>query len=273
MWLLNAFADTLLAPFRRLPPEAGLVAWGVLAGTAVLLLFKVSSSPGRVARARGRAVSRLLELWLYRHDPLVGLGSVARMAGDTMRYLACLLPAALCSLLPMMLLLAQGHDWFAARGLRPGEKMMVVARLRADAPPALLATARLEVSGPLRVASPPVRAAAWREVAWNVERTGADGTDGGRLLLRLGGQEFGMPAATGPGLARRPACRTASWREQWLFPGETPLPRNQPLARIALRRPAAEYNLLGWRTSWLWGLMAVSLLTGLLLKRPLGVEF
>ena len=79
--------------------------------------------------------------------------------------------------------------------------------------------------------------------------------------------------AAAPGLARRTVRRTAGRADHLLHSGEPRLSAASPFDRIETRWPAAEYNLLGWRTNWFWGLLAASLLAGLLLKRPLRVEF
>ena len=291
---MNRLLDLLLAPFHAWPAEVALAAFGAATGLLVMVIFKLASRPARVARARDRALSRVIELWLYRHDPLLGFGSIGRMLADNGRYLATLAVPMVCSLLPVLLLLAQGHDWFASRALTPGETMLVVARLRPGVPADLLDDTELALDrAPLRPAAPPVRTPAWREIAWSVTTnegvspsaprqitTGAEGSvdhvldpRGGALVIRAGGVEIRKAVAVAPGLARRTVRRTADRADHLLHPGEPRLSSASPFDRIETRWPAAEYNLLGWRTDWFRGLLAVSLLTGLLLKKPLRVEF
>ena len=172
----------------------------------------------------------------------------------------------------MAVLLAQGREWLAYRAPRPGETMLVVARLRDGVPARLLDDAGLSTGDtPLALDAPPVRAPGWREVAWRVRRV-SDGTSG-ELLIRIGDARFRKTADLAGGLARRPSCRTASFRGRLLHPGEPRLAGRAPLGQIETRWPAAEYNLLGWRVGWLRGLLAASLAAWLLLKRPLRVEF
>ncbi len=270
--MFNALIDLLMAPFRSLPAEVGLVCFGAVTGLLVLLIFKATSNPARVVRARNRALSRVIELWLYRHDPLLGLRSIGWMLIDNLRYLATLLMPMICSLLPMLVLLAQGHDWFASRALRPGETMLVVAHLRPDAPIQVLNDTDLLVHGTsLALDAPPVRTPDWREVAWSVKRT-QDGATG-HLVIHTGDVELRKTADAAGGLARRSSCRTASFFDHLLYPGEARLAVDAPFDRIETRWPAAEYKLLGWRTDWFWGLLATSFVAGLILKKPLRVEF
>jgi len=275
---MNHLLDILLAPFRAWPAEVALVAFGAATGLVVMLVFKLTSRPARVVRARDRALSRVIELWLYRHDPLLGFGSIGRMLADNGRYLATLAVPMVCSLLPVLLLLAQGHDWFASRALAPGETMLVVARLRPGVPAGLLDETELALErAPLRLAAPPVRTPAWREIAWSVTAEGSVdlflSPRGGELVIRAGGAEIRKAVAVDSGLARRTVRRTAGRADHLLHPGEPRLSAASPFDRIETRWPAAEYNLLGWRTGWFWGVLGVSIITGLLLMKPMRVEF
>jgi len=216
-------------------PTAALVLFGLLTGAVVLLIFKATSSPDRVLLARNRALSRVLELWLTRGDPWVGFRSLGSMVGDSFRYLATLLVPLVCSLLPMLLLLWLAHERFAFRPLRPGETVLLVARLVPDAPAGALDAVAVAPPPGLETSLPPVRTPAWREIAWPL--TAPAGADPRPLRAHL--------------RAHKP-------------------PR---VASLDLRLPAAEYTLLGWRTDWFRGLLAVSLAAGLALKRPLRVEF
>lgn len=216
-------------------PTLRLVLCGAVTGVVVLLIFKATSKPERVLHARNRALSRVLELWLYRRDPWLGFRSIGCMMLDSLRYLGTLLLPMLCSLLPMLLLLYWAHEHFAFRSLRPGETVLLVARLSPTAPTTALEAVTLTPPPGLELTLPPVRTPSWREIAWPL--TAPNGADP-RLLRKW---------AKGMELSR--------------------------FDMISLRLPAAEYTLLGWRTDWFWGLLAVSLVTGLLLKRPLRVEF
>lgn len=207
-----------------------LVVYGLVTGVAVLVVFKFTSRPARVLGARNRAVSRILELWLFRSDPWLAFRSLGSMIGDSFRYLWVLVVPLFASLVPVVFLLWLGHEFFAFRPLEAGERVMLVAHGEAGTPEGVFEAVVMPQG--LVATGPPV--VAWGEAAWELSATTAVAP----RVLR--------------GWQRRPVA---------------------PVKRLELRLPAAEYNVCGWRTSWLWGVLVASLVGGLVLKRPLRVEF
>jgi hypothetical protein len=293
MFILNTVIDLFLAPFQRLPPEVGLAVFSVLLGLVVLLIFKATSNPALILRARNRALARILEMWLYRDDPWVSLGSFIRVLRDNTRYLGVMTLPMLASLLPALLLLAQAYDWFDARPLQPGETALVVAQLKPDAPADTMRRLELSVrvqgfsdgyratlftptaSGTcVRIDSPPVCTPALGEIAWRIR---ANTTPAGRAVLTLtdanGFTRVEKYVRAGNGLARVSRCRVTGFLDWLLHPGEPRLPANQPFMRIKVLYPEARYNFFGLRMGWLPAVLILSLLTGLLLRKPLRVEF
>ena len=292
MFILNTVIDLFLAPFQRLPPEVGLAVFSVFLGLVVLLIFKATSNPDRVLRARNRALARILEMWLYRDDPRVSLGSFIRVLRDNTRYLGVLTLPMLASLLPALLLLAQAYDWFDARPLQPGETALVVAQLKPDAPADTMKHLGLSIGVQglsddyrvsaftpaaaaicVRIDSPPVCTPALGEIAWRIR---ANATPAGRAVLTLtdasGFTRVEKYVRAGNGLARISRCRVAGFLDWLLHPGEPRLPANQPFMRIKVLYPEAQYNFFGLRMGWLPAVLVFSFLTGLLLKQPLRVE-
>lgn len=264
----NAIFDAWLSPLAALGRGWALTAFSVVTGVVLLLLFKVTSNPDRVARARNRAIARVLELWLFQSDPLVSLGALGRVLRANAVYLGTLLRPVLLSAVPMVLLLAQAHDWFAGRPLASGETALVVARWRSTGP---LPDTILTAGAGLTVETPAVRSAALRETAWRVRRDEPAARSAWLTLAAPGLPDVRLAVA---GSRERCTPRRVSgrWRHL-LYPGQPRLPADGPLAEIELRYPVAEYGWGRWRTDWLIALLLVSLLTGLALKGPLGVEF
>ncbi len=254
-----------MAPLSRLPAELALTLFSVLTGIAILLLFKVSSDPAKIAAARDRALSRVLELWLFREDACGGLLSVGRAMRDSFGYLGSMLKPALLSMIPMLILLVQANAWFGYRPPAPGESVLLTVRA-AEAG----AVESLELKTPesliveASVASPAAREKSWRLRA-------AAGAGSHTLAITGDGIDETKSLRSGAAPARISALRTSSRLEHLLYPDEPPL--TGALERITLSYAPAEYRLLGFEMPWIVALLMISLVTGLALKKPLGVEF
>ena len=265
MSFLNAIMDTLMLALGRLPPAAALTAFSVLTAVVALALFKVSSSPAKIAATRDRALARVMELWLWREDAVGGLFSVARAMLASLAYLGAMVRPLIVSLVPMALLLVQANAWFGARPLREGETALVVAVASADG-----VVDGLELEGCPGVAvEAAVTSAARREKAWRIRA----GAEQGVRTLRFVGRDVAetKQVSVGSGLRRVTTRRGRGFWDRLLYPGEAAL--REPLASIDVAFPAAEYSFAGQRVSWFPALLVISLCAGLALKRPMGVEF
>jgi len=265
MNVFNTVMDLMMAPLRRLPPELALACFSVVTGIVILLLFKISSNPVKIAAARDRALSRVLELWLYREDAVGGLFSVGRAMLNSFGYLATMLKPALVSMLPMLIMLIQANAWFGARPLQEGDVVLLTVRA---AKSGLVETLRLEdsqaVSNEISVISTEINEKSWRLrvkdfTGTTVLRIKGEGVDESKLIV------------TGSRLSRVSTLRTASRVEHLLYPDEPRLPG--PLESIRIAYPTATYTVPGFDMPWIVYLLGVSLITGLILKKPLGVEF
>lgn len=78
--------------------------------------------------------------------------------------------------------------------------------------------------------------------------------------------------AAGGGLPRTAETASTSWSHALLYPGEKQLARGGEVREMRLRYPARTLRWLGIELDWLVGFMAVSLVAGLLLRKPLKVE-
>ena len=214
-----------------------LVALSLAVALVALVVFKFASKPERVARARDRAIARVLELWLFRDDPLACLGALGRVVAADVRYLGTLLLPMAASLVPVVALLYLGSLKLAEAPLAPGETAVVRVGWRGDAAPALC----LSVAEPLSVVAGPVPCAGLRETAWKVARTG-DATP-----VKNGAPLFAVEPAADAGGGRY---------------------------RVSADMPLANYNPFGRPpVDWLVATLVLSLLFGLALKKPFKVEF
>jgi len=265
MNVLNTVMDLVMAPLRQLPPELALAGFSVVTGIVILLLFKVSSDPAKIAAARDRALSRVLELWLYREDAAGGLFSVGRAMLNSFGYLATMLKPALVSMLPMLVMLIQANAWFGAKPLQEGDVVLLTVRAtRSGVVEALRLEESHSVSNEVSVTS-----TARNEKSWRLRVRDAEGSSA--LRISGGGVDESKLLTIGNKLARVSTLRTARRGEHLLYPDEPRLA--EPLESIRIAYPPALYTVFGIEMPWIVFLLAVSLITGLILKKPLGVEF
>ncbi len=264
----NRLFDLLLAPF------GGSAAWAmtgvsVLAGAALLLLFKAVTPQERLAATRDRLVGHLYELGLYQDDLGVMLRIQRDLARANLRYLALTLPALAVFVPPLVLILAQLDARFAHRPPRPGEALLVTAVV-APGGEALLDSLRLAVPAGVLLETPPVRDRAARSATWRVRPAAAGEFE---LAVQTPGGVWTKRLAAGGGLPRLAAVRErAGWRAALLNPAEPPLPGDAPLAAISLALPARQTSYAGVRLPWLAAFCIISLAAGLALKGPLRVR-
>lgn len=274
--LMNRLFDLLCAPF------GGAAAWAmavlsVLLGALLLLLFKATTNQQALAAARGRLFGHLYELGLYQEDLRVMLRVQGDLAAANLRYLSRSLPAVLPLVVVVLLVLPQLQARWEHRPLRPGEAALVTATV-APGQEALLNELRLEAPAGVRVETVPVRDRQARTAQWRVrvERPGRHD-----LAVRAGsadaagavGAAWTKRLEAAGGLPRIAAVRErAGFKQALLNPAEAPLPKDAPLASIALGTAPRETRYAGVPMHWLVAFCLLSIVGGLALKPALKVE-
>jgi len=266
---MNRLGDLLVAPF------GGSAAWAVatlsaLAGVGLLALFKVTTPQARLRAVRARLFGHVYELGLFQESLAVMLRIQRDLAAANLRSLALTLPALAAMIVPLALVLPQFEARFAHRPLRPGEAVVVTATL-APGHAALLDGLRLTGGDGVTVETLPVRDRQAGTAQWRVRARTA-----GRHELTVhvdGGPVWTKRLEAGGGL---PALATARRRggagEALLSPAEPPLPRDAPLAAIALELPPRDTRYAGARLSWLAAFCLFSIAGGLAARPLLRVE-
>ena len=241
--------------------SAGGAAWLALAvaalvlGGAILAILRAAADPRAVARARGRITARLLEIVLYRHDPVVGIGALGRLLAAQWAHARLLLVPLAIGVAVMLLAFGPLSTWFACRPLRVGEAATVTAVL-APGFSVLDAPVDLQAGEALRVETPPLRVAGERAVLWRVRATDASG---GWLAIRTGPTEARVPVRVGDGLKPVVAVfvRSGVWN-RLRNPYGARLPARGPVESVRVGYPAREFALGGVRLHWLVALFLVT---------------
>ena len=75
--IMTAGFDILLMPLRTESPWPGMLAASLLAALVATTILKWTSNPHAIRRRRDRAIARVLEMALFRHDPVMTLSEGA----------------------------------------------------------------------------------------------------------------------------------------------------------------------------------------------------
>jgi hypothetical protein len=262
----SAFFDVLLAPFGHGPAWFDLLLWPVVGGIVALVVYKYASNQAGIERAKARIRVHLYEIRLFRHDPLVVLGSTGKIVLRNALYLGHnLLPMAVM-LVPMLAVLAQLEANYAFDPAPVGSVELLEVKLdpKQGVSPREV---RLELPPGVALDAPPVRTADG-EAFWRLRAE----TAGDHVLsLRVGDETLTKTWSVGGEPRKVPVMRTKSW-EAFLYPGEAALPRSSAVHTVSLPYPERDLGALpGGELGILATFFGLSLVAGFALKGVFGV--
>jgi uncharacterized membrane protein (DUF106 family) len=264
--LMSRTLDVLLAPFRHLPPIAGLTVVSLVTAVAIMLVFRATSHQQKLVDVKRRIAAALFEIRLFNDD----LGAVFRAQAELLRHNATYLRLSLVPMLwmfvPIAILVAHLEFRYGYTGLTPGEPVLFKVTLRDGASGS---GAVLEAPPAIRVLTPAAWFPASKEVAWRIEAA----TPGEyELTARIGAERFTKSLEVGDGVVRRSPERVAAgfWAEL-TNPSEPPIPEGAAVTSISVRYAKRDIRVLGWDLNWLVVFFVLSTVFALLLKKPLRV--
>jgi hypothetical protein len=265
--------DVLLAPLGLLPPVAGLLLVSVAATTAMLLIVKTTSRRSQVEASKRQIYALLLEMRLFNDDVRAVLRAARELLSHNGAYLRALAVPMIVSSVPLIVLLTHLESFYRTTGLTPGRSGLVAARVRDGVRPDGGAmggmNASLEVPAGVNLDTAAVWFPATQEFVWQVTPQAPGRFD---LIVRVGEQRVSKTMRVSDAVTRRaPSRAPQDWWSEWLAPADQLLPEAGVIASIAIRYPLREIDLFGVRVHWLVLLAVSSLITALVVKRPLGV--
>jgi hypothetical protein len=262
----SAVFDVLLAPFGHGPAWFDLLIWPIVGGILALVVYKYASNQAGIERAKARIRVHLYEIRLFRHDPLVVLGSTGKILLRNVLYLGHnLLPMAVM-LVPMLAVLAQleANYAFAPSAVGTVELLEVKLDPKQGLSPREL---RLDLPPGVALDAPPVRTAEG-EAFWRLR---AEAPGDHVLSLHAGDETLTKTWSVGGENRKVPVMRTKGW-EGFLYPGEAPLPRSSAVETVSLSYPDRDLGLLpDGELGILATFFGVSLIAGFALKGVFGV--
>jgi len=238
---------------------ATLIPISVLAGIAVLLVFRYTSDAAAVRRAKGLAQAHLLEFRLFMDDPVLVLRAQRDLIAANLHFMRLMLRPFLWMLVPMGLLLAFLEGFYGHAPIRPGESAIVTAGVRN---PATALT--LQAPPEIAVETPAVHVVAENQISWRIRPLH---TTAAELRILDGSRTITKQVSAGNGI-RFLSERRGSVLSLLLYPTELPL-TGDDLQWIEILYPPA--TVLHFH--WLIWFFAISGITALTLRRRFGAAF
>lgn len=260
--------DLLFWPFRAVHPLYALAAASLLTGIIMAAVFRFTSDPRAIRRAKDQLQAGLLAVRIYQDQLGIVLRSYARIGRGSLDYLRRSFVPLAVMLLPLAVILAQLDVRLGYASPRAGDKFLVKVRTARQIP---LDQVALEVPDGLALDVPPVRIAEEREIAWRIraEREG-------RFTLRVlaSGQAFEKQMVVSRDLAALPAARVEGALRQTLFyPGESALGSGAPVESIEIGYRRRQIEVAGYEISWPLPFFVLSLAAAFAMKPVLKAEF
>ena len=268
--IITFLVGVLLTPFRRLPAVAGIALLALITAAFALLIYKKFSNQEGITRAKKRIFGHFFGIYLFRDDLGRIIGQFGRVLGGVLRYMTYALPPLVLIIIPIGLLCIQMQLYYGYRPPEPGEAVNVSAGFEPGSDLLALHPALSAPAG-VKAETPPVRIPARAEAAWRlrVEKEGDYPLD-----FRAGGEEVNFPLRADPVLDRiYPQAGRPSFGQFLLYPGGPAVPAESPFRSIRIDYPAREVPFLWFRTHWSIVYFVLALVFGLLLKKPLRVDF
>jgi hypothetical protein len=238
-----------------------LAAGSVLAGVAMLWVFRVTSDQRAIKALKRRRSAYLLEMRLFGDEPSLIWRAQKALVAANLRYIVLMMRPFVVLIAPMILLFVQLDAIYGKRPLAVGEAALITVQVDgepAEAPP-IAAPEGLAVEGP------PVRAIEDRQIVWRVRPKHP--LDGG---VKIGGQEKRIVA--GEGTKYLAARRVRSWGDWFWEPVESRLPEG-PVRWIEVSYPSSGVRGLGVELHWLIWFFAISMIAALALRGRMKVTF
>ena len=252
---------------RAAHPAFGLAVISLLTGLAAILVFRYASDQKSMRRVKNRIQAHLLEVRLFPDR----LGIVARAYGRilclTGIYLAFTLKPLAILLLPLVVLMVQLDLRFGRMPIEAHDSFILKATL---AVPGTRDSDSLRLPKGLTLTAPPVNVPAQQEVDWRIR---ADEYGVFWPAVVVAGRTFTKQVVVSKEITPLPVERARASLVEWFMnPVEPPLPRDGPLRSLEVNYAPRSIDLGYFATSWWVVFLAVSLVSGLILKFVLGIE-
>lgn len=269
---LRVVFDTLLGPLASLPAWVGILLWSVPVSVFALWIFKVTSNQDRITAVKAKIHACLFEIRLFNDDIRAIFRAQWEIIGHVLHYQMLALKPMIWIFPPLILIMVQLHAFYGFRGLEPGESVIVTATMKAE--DTSRPDVELQVPEGVSLETPGVWAPDLHQMAWRIK---AERTGNFQLNLEHQGTTQGKSLRVTQSAVRlSPERPSRAFFSQLEWPSEPPLPADSTLATVTVGYPEARLGFLGleMESQWAWMILffVLTMIIGLALKSPMGVE-
>jgi hypothetical protein len=266
---LTSLFSLALAPLSALSPVWSVVVVSLIAGVVLAFVYGKISNQRALKRVKRGIAAGIFESVLFRHDLKTSLTAQASMLWGGVRYFALAIPPILVLLVPSLVILAQLNLRFGSRALAPGESTVVTVEVADEDS---LFEAELAPSEGLLI-TPPLRDLENKQISWRVNTPLQAQSPSPTLNFLVAGARASYPLSVGtqPATLATELHTTALW--QFLYPGGTvPGALRKHVQAISVTYPEQNLSLAGIETNWLVLFVCLSLVSGLVASKVIGIE-
>ena len=269
---LRALFDAIQNPLASVPVWVGILLWSFPVTIFALWIFKVTSNQDRITAVKAKIHACLFEIRLFNDDIRAIFRAQWEIIGHVIHYQMLALKPMIWIFPPLILIMIQLHAFYGFRGLEPGESAIVTATMRAD--DTTRPDVELQVPEGVILETPGVWAPDLHQMAWRIKAKKAG--DFQLDLEHQGTTQSKNLRVTQSAVRLSPERPSRSIFAQLEWPSEKPLPPESSLATITLGYPEARVEFLGleMESQWAWMILffVLTMIIGLALKSPMGVE-
>lgn len=271
--LLRSLTSAVISLFGDLPPLVPLVVLSALLGVVMAVVFRFTSPQRRLRRVADRSRAEILAIKLFKDEPGVMFAALGRLFRHTGLRLWYSLPPVAVMVVPFTLLLAHLAVWYEYRPLAVGDTAVVELQL-AEPAWTTYRDSSLEAPPTIAVETEPLRDDQEHSISWRIR--GNEPTSA-QLRWQLGDLSVEKQVVVAePVDAFRPVSARragASWWDRLLHPVEPGFAANDPVRGIEVNYPKRSTPVFGWDVPWWATLLVVSIVSALLVRPLVKVQF
>lgn len=251
-------------------PWIGMILISFLTGLLMLLIFRFTSNQQGIRKVKNKIKAHLLELRLYKDSMRISLKAQGGIFRANFKYIVYATKPMLVIFIPVCLILIQLNFWFAYNSLIPGEKAILKIKLKDNYNPLNLNLV-IEPSSGIGIDTPSLRIEEDGEINWRISAKEKGVHD---LYILVNGKKITKKVS----IAQKALSKISPLKiqhnviDEFLNPGEPPLPKDTPIRSVEITYPLKNMNFFGLHLHWLIAYLALSIIFGFAFKGIFKVE-